>query len=150
MNVGVWIFPVRDIISELSDKILLHELYIISNLLLLLKNFFIISTYMPGIHFEDSLQITPGLCDVINAVQPVTKKPEVNLYPNPFHDYATLELSNFPATLEIYNLPGIKVSDQEIISNQTIIQTNHLENGFYFYFVKNSSGETSSGKFVKD
>jgi hypothetical protein len=101
--------------------------------------------------FQDSLYTTtPGLCDVINAVRPVIKNPEVNVYPNPFHDYATLELSNFPATLEIYNLPGIKVSDQEIISNQTIIQTNHLENGFYFYIVKNSSGETSSGKFVKD
>jgi len=102
------------------------------------------------LYMDTSNVIHPGLCGIINSASSTKKINSPFLYPNPFHDYVILESPMFPATIEIYNLLGIKVFEQKIVSNQTIIQTNHLENGLYFYLLKNNSSETSSGKFVKE
>ena len=75
------------------------------------------------------------------------------IYPNPFSNSATLEITNpsqnfVGCDLRLFDILGKEIRKQEIKSEKTEIQKGDLPNGIYFYQVKNSKEVFASGKLV--
>jgi hypothetical protein len=70
-------------------------------------------------------------------------------YPNPFSPQLTVSLSNNEAaTIILYDYLGQQVL-QQIFTNSTIINTEQMQNGIYFYELRNDKGTLKTGKLVK-
>lgn len=84
----------------------------------------------------------------------VTKQSNTKLYPNPFSTNATLEFDNprgKPHQLSVYNALGqLVIQIENIKSNKLTIERKELQNGFYFYQLRNEEGIAGSGKIVID
>lgn len=78
----------------------------------------------------------------------------VNIYPNPFQNSTTLTLGVFlnSGNLVIYNLQGMKVREVTgLLGNQVVIERGSLQNGIYFYELKNDDLVVGKGKLlIKD
>ena len=74
----------------------------------------------------------------------------VTVFPNPFNDEATLNITNIQlkkATLEIYDVLGNRVRVMENISgNNIIINREGLNDGIYFYHLINDNAIVATGK----
>ncbi|MFA6151356.1 MAG: T9SS type A sorting domain-containing protein [Chitinophagaceae bacterium] len=76
----------------------------------------------------------------------------IKLYPNPFSTSATLEFDNSQAKahqLSVYNALGqLVIRIENIKSNKLTIERKELQNGFYFYQLRNEEEIIGSGKIV--
>jgi len=80
----------------------------------------------------------------------ITKQfPTVNVYPNPFTNQFTVQLSdNGQTTILLYNFVGQQLW-QQTFTNSTTINTEQLADGIYFYELRNDKGVIKTGKVVK-
>ncbi|MDX2432403.1 MAG: T9SS type A sorting domain-containing protein [Bacteroides sp.] len=81
------------------------------------------------------------------------KVPEIEVYPNPFTEYATINFENpdqYNHTLTIYNARGGMVrSITHITSGKIVVQRGNLMPGHYFIQLRREKQKTlSSGKLV--
>lgn len=76
---------------------------------------------------------------------------QVSMFPNPVLN--EFRISDFAFhigdAVSIYNVSGEKVFTKNISAEENSIDVSDLSNGFFFLEIKNSSGEISRGKFVK-
>ena len=69
------------------------------------------------------------------------------LYPNPVHDYLTIEIGNSNISKsEIFDLAGKKI----IESKSNILNVNHLENGIYMVKITAENGTVTTQKIIKN
>lgn len=84
----------------------------------------------------------------------VNEEPIANIFPNPFHGSATLQidgtdLEKESATLQIFDMSGRLVfTQQNITTRQTTIAAENFAPGFYIYRVEQNSHEIGNGKIV--
>ncbi len=100
-------------------------------------------------HTIGSDYIISALVDVNEPNQQAT----VKVYPNPFIDYATFELStdDFSASeekfFEVYNVAGQLVSSSRFTGNEFTFQRNNLTNDMYIFIIKSHDlKKIASGK----
>ncbi|MES2379685.1 MAG: T9SS type A sorting domain-containing protein [Bacteroidota bacterium] len=82
-----------------------------------------------------------------------SKLPQVFIYPNPFHNYLTIE--NLPYSkngfeVSIYNMVGKEMHKQHIAPNQNTVNTNWLPTGVYILKLNNAEGLQRSFKVLKN
>ncbi|HLU84922.1 MAG TPA: T9SS type A sorting domain-containing protein, partial [Vicingaceae bacterium] len=60
------------------------------------------------------------------------------IYPNPFNNQFTVEYEadSQSAYLAIYNLMGVKIAEQPIISTKTKVDVGNISNGIYFVIIQ--------------
>jgi len=82
----------------------------------------------------------------------LNKNAGVNVYPNPFTDYATMAFDNQSHqnySLTIFNFQGEIVQKSEGITSNTItINRNNLPPGFYYYQLSNQDNVVANGKLA--
>ena len=90
-------------------------------------------------------------CPIITAIAPAPPIREVHVYPNPFSDYATINLQslNDPYSWKMYNALGQLVQSRDNIHDQrlTILKGN-LTEGIYLYQIYSKDRLVLSGKVV--
>ncbi|MCH8330177.1 MAG: T9SS type A sorting domain-containing protein, partial [Bacteroidetes bacterium] len=82
----------------------------------------------------------------------VLKPTIINLYPNPFNSYSTIEFNHLKKggnVLIIYNSLGLLVRTINNINTGHIrIERDELANGLYFFQIRNNSEIIGNGKFI--
>jgi len=80
------------------------------------------------------------LINGINDEKGVTEK-QLLIYPNPFNNQFTVEYEteNQSVYLAIYNLMGVKVAEQTILSSKTIVDLSNVSNGIYFVVIQDGN-----------
>ena len=77
---------------------------------------------------------------------------QIQLYPNPNNGEFSIEYTSLPENcyLEIYELSGKFVYNQELLntSNSIIIHLEELGSGLYIYKIKSTEGLLKTGKLV--
>ena len=61
------------------------------------------------------------------------------IHPNPAQEQLVVETDGKPARLEIRNLLGQKLSEQQLTAERTSVQTGHLPRGVYFILIENDT-----------
>jgi hypothetical protein len=96
----------------------------------------------------DDLGLSGNVPIGVNEIPLVTAQAVV--YPNPFSESATIEVSGMQlenATVELYDLAGQNVQTMENISGEkAIISREGLANGIYFYSIEQDGVRIASGK----
>ena len=86
------------------------------------------------------------------SVVSLNNSSEVNIYPNPFTDHATLTFNNpygLNATFILFNTQGQIVQQVDgIVSNRLRIERNSLPLGFYYYQLRNEQNTIANGKII--
>jgi hypothetical protein len=93
----------------------------------------------------------PGTCNGIFAGVSEGTGAEVKIYPNPFSGSATISITNrniSNAQLQITDITGKQVHEQQLTSSQTLIQAEHLAPGMYFYAVTEEGSVIAKGKLI--
>jgi len=90
---------------------------------------------------------------VMDVEEPLFVDYEVNAYPNPFRDQATVEITNYdgdPYTFALYDLSGKLVEMQENqIAQKITVQRGDMAPGIYIYRIVNQSQTNiKSGKLI--
>ena len=95
--------------------------------------------------------ITLGGCPTLNA-NSVSEISNVRIYPNPFSEKATVEVSILEEwSWTMYNSLGQVVQRIDNISDRSItIPRGNLDAGIYFYEVKTSNALVKTGKVILD
>lgn len=78
-------------------------------------------------------------------------EPTVSCYPNPATGYFIIDLSAHPlgnTEMTIYNTLGKEVRRVNLNETKTIISTNELETGVYFYILNNNKHKIHEGKLL--
>ncbi|MCC6459735.1 MAG: T9SS type A sorting domain-containing protein [Saprospiraceae bacterium] len=77
---------------------------------------------------------------------------DVKVYPNPFDESTTFEVTGVPSAgfrLELYNLQGQKVFNQSYTDSKFRLHRHHLPAGLFFYRLTTSKGKpVASGKLL--
>jgi hypothetical protein len=110
---------------------------------------------------EDSIYVVDGNNNVVRLIVPgslgIDEKNaanyEVNVYPNPFNDNATVALDGnihlTDATLRVYNVFGQTVETiNNVNSNKITIEKGNMPNGIYIYHLFNEGAIIGKGRFV--
>jgi hypothetical protein len=71
-------------------------------------------------------------------------------FPNPFSDQLTLPGLDGPATLILYNSSGKEVRRQVVAGGWQTVTTNDLTPGMYLYRIVKESGNSMSGKLIRN
>lgn len=75
--------------------------------------------------------------------------PFLNLFPNPFSTQLNIQFAvNEATTIILYDFLGRYIL-QRLFTNSTIINTEQLLDGIYFYEIRNDKGILKTGKIVK-
>lgn len=96
--------------------------------------------------FLDSvfLQITEPV-----SVLEFDKTDALLVFPNPFIGNLNIQLKNYePSEIILYDFSSRKIL-QQTFTNSTTLNTEQLENGIYFYEVRNKKGSIKNGKVMK-
>ncbi len=76
----------------------------------------------------------------------------VSIYPNPFTEYTTVQINDpsqlTEAELRIYNVFGQEILNAIILQQTTIIPTNNLSSGIYFYKVIHQNKIVQTGTLI--
>jgi len=76
----------------------------------------------------------------VKALNELSEK--TTIYPNPAADYITFDNSNnsdADLTMNIYNIAGILVKEEQLTQNLTQINTHDLSNGLYTVLIKSGN-----------
>lgn len=93
---------------------------------------------------------TSTLC-FASVVNDMNNDLAVTLYPNPFHENATINITEFKngVFLTIYNLMGKEVKKQFILNSSTLINRSGLPDGFYSFQLSDERKQIlGAGKFI--
>jgi len=85
------------------------------------------------------------------GVQDISNSDILDIYPNPFSDYLTLQMSTLGGTnyeFVLYNLIGQEVLKTEINQQKSIIQRGNLPAGIFFYKILTREGIIQTGKII--
>jgi hypothetical protein len=83
------------------------------------------------------------------GVNDIARTPQIRLYPNPFSSQLTFSLTdNTPTTISLYNFLGQQVL-QQTFTNTPRINTEQMQDGIYFYELRNEKGLITKGKVIK-
>ncbi len=107
------------------------------------------SSYQPNAYvYIDDVSLTPTSCATgLNETDPDAS---VNIYPNPFTNQLSLEVSNTEeVTVHLSDMLGRQVLLATFSSSATI-STASLVRGVYFYSLENDKGIIKKGKLVKE
>lgn len=104
------------------------------------------------IHLNDEVPVFYSWNDVLTGINSsaITKNISVKVYPNPFSNSTTLEITNGVTAnykLMIYDLFGRTVYQSQIINHKSEIYLD-LPDGMYFYQVLNKRQVIGNGKIV--
>ncbi len=82
----------------------------------------------------------------------ISKSPIKNAIttPNPGKDYLQLHSGIYPAKLQIFNIKGQLVLEEDIHQNTTTINTQHLSSGTYIWQLLKDGEVVESDKWVKE
>ncbi len=102
---------------------------------------------------ESRLSYVSIKCDLTSEIKSVLiSLKSISLYPNPFTRTATLVFENpqnLSHQLSVFNTMGqLVMSIENIIGDKVLIDRKELQNGFYFYQLRNEEGVAGSGKIV--
>lgn len=90
---------------------------------------------------------------LVNTQEILRPGAAVNVFPNPFYQSATIQLT-IPGNqyndleLTIYDQAGRKIKNQLFDSNQTTIDRQHLSSGFYLYSIHQNGNPLAHGKII--
>ena len=77
---------------------------------------------------------------------------ETTVYPNPFTDVTTIEISGYediePITFTLYDMMGRQVEVIQHSTTQFQLERNQLSSGIYYYSIQNSSDVIDSGQLI--
>lgn len=75
---------------------------------------------------------------------------EINIYPNPFTDFAEIEIAGniSNAVFEMFDITGQLIESINIEGNTALIQRENINAGLYFYTVKSEEKIIGKGKIV--
>lgn len=84
-----------------------------------------------------------------SSINEFTEELTLSIFPNPFANQVTLQYTNNELSIiAFYNILGQQIFQQSF-TNSTLINTEQLLNGIYYYEFINSKGKKSKGKIVK-
>ncbi|MFI5218622.1 MAG: T9SS type A sorting domain-containing protein [Bacteroidia bacterium] len=96
--------------------------------------------------------LTSLFCNIPSAINEVNEGDAILIYPNPFGDEATLQISNDllsrKCELVIYDLLGHRVKQITIVNQHTALHKENLTDGIYFYVLTVKDEVVKKGKFV--
>lgn len=97
----------------------------------------------------DSQSVTVSVC---TGIEKAANNTNVQVYPNPFSDQATIRISNYSGetfTFYLYNVLGREVKRVEAIrSNEVTIRRDNLYEGIYFFKITSEKDVVGMGKLV--
>ena len=85
------------------------------------------------------------------GVQEINNNLNLSLFPNPFSNSSTLQLSSpvINATLTIYDMLGKKIQQMKNLNGkEIIIQRESMKAGMYFFRIEDKSGVVGKGKMI--
>ncbi len=89
-------------------------------------------------------------CGVIyTGINKLTDEPLIQIYPNPFKDFATIKIKStvsLPCEITLYDLSGRAIRKLHIANYETRIEHEHLAGGTYLYKVTNYDSVLFTGK----
>jgi hypothetical protein len=91
------------------------------------------------------------LCGETSANEVSGFQNDIIIYPNPFHAFATLQISSQfeNAQLKIYNSLGLIVRTEKMFRQTShSLYRNELSNGLYFIQLINDKGNVANSKFI--
>jgi len=91
-----------------------------------------------------------NLCPGIHeSVSPTTQLNNLNLFPNPFNDKLNISVNeNSCVQIILYDILSRNLL-QEVFINSTVLNTEKLVSGIYFYEIQNKEGTLTKGKVIK-
>jgi len=115
----------------------------------------IISTGEGVLHYRTNGGISVTyISELPTSIHDLPHKGEVSIYPNPLHEYATLELpgESVPenCSLRIMDISGRIVSAIPVMQGKSIIHRNGLATGIYIYQLIGDHSIISQGKLYVD
>ena len=102
-----------------------------------------------GINLADMWEFNPALATGINDNTPLEMN--YSIFPNPFHESATLQLlanPNSELTFELFDIQGKKVQILSITQQTSTISRSNLPSGIYFYQLTSANKKIRSGKLI--
>jgi hypothetical protein len=97
--------------------------------------------------------ISSGFLVTLTGIKNVNSVTTINVFPNPFNDIFSLQISTLKqenVSLSLYNISGEVVKENTIISNRKIeFNNSDLPSGMYFLKATLNSGETKTIKIIK-
>jgi hypothetical protein len=96
-----------------------------------------------------SLSIAPTTSIISSNIK--TTPEIVNIFPNPFSSSINIvvnDISQTDLTICFYNILGVQVMDKTLVTGLNIVETVHLNQGVYIYYVKNKGKVLQYGKLV--
>lgn len=86
--------------------------------------------------------------EVSSAIKPAPYKNKLSLYPNPVQNELHIDLLVKKGMLEVFDITGKSVLQQEIHENSNSVDVSDLVNGIYLVKIL-SDKQMLTGKFVK-
>ncbi len=90
--------------------------------------------------------------DIVFSDIPNTSQ-TVSVYPNPFSSSINVVVNDVVQTnleFSVYNVLGVKIISKVLIPQLNIVETNFLNQGIYFYTVKDKDKILQTGKLVRE
>lgn len=103
---------------------------------------------------SSSINVSLSLCTTtgITALTDGNRGEAVFIYPNPFANQIYIKVNEVmqinKAELRIYNVLGTQVMNATIIKQLSIIETENLPSGIYFYDIVNNNRTIQSGRLI--
>jgi hypothetical protein len=91
-----------------------------------------------------------SLSDPAASVSSNIKYAELSVFPNPTNDKIIFKNNSRGFELIMYNVDGEMILNEKTDVDQNEITLSSLKNGFYFYRISLSTGESYSGKVIKE
>jgi len=103
--------------------------------------------YAGAYYYIDDVSLILNPC---SGIEDVNSKDAISVFPNPVKNVLNVATNNqVPSEIKLYDATG-KIYLQQQFVNAATINTEHLEQGIYFYEIKFNDGGTKHGKVIKD
>jgi len=105
-----------------------------------------------GYYYIDDVCLSPDslTCPSTVGINELNINNKLNLFPNPFTGIINItSQTNEALEINMFDITSRKLLNQQF-ARSTIIRTEHLPKGIYFYEVSGKKGVIKKGKLVKD